>query len=596
MSFLEKSVPLASLFTILVSTLILSILRDRALTGSFPVWVQSHRDVVAVILQIASSLLGILQVLVICSLINFATRIRLFRAPTTLDSLTFWSALSTPRLDTAQPLRQVIALVFLLLLGPLFGAVWSGSLTPISTVVYKSGGSITLPSPVRTRGPMFSIEDNGQIAINCIRPTLNSTSEQNPEILDMSGCPALSLSAALIASARTATSDATPQLHTKISNPDWTYYGRSYGVGASQGLFGLTEVPAENYTGYWYLESGYNTNISCINASTSLFAWKRTHVSGTTPLEIRWADTLTLPSGNIKIPPYEVTTASLTTANQSFFAMAANATLNGSILATSAYSTWYQDFDTMLCTFEWQPTLFNVSVNLSNRTMTVTPLRNATTFDPVGTLAKVVTADVDLLSRINSNLVVSTIGTALADSRRNLNVSQPGLPRARLTTLTLEVFITSLVDDFLVARGTEQLILYKKTVATNATRYFPAEKIGSGTFHYIQFTISTFLFLGVVVEALRTHFWRLLPQFNFVNTKSLAAAAIEFDEEDPKTRAASQGSAKLVAYYDNERRPRLRYAPVLAANPAMSSDSLARGLKRQSSSPELPLLDTKLRK
>ena len=602
--FLEKSVPLTSLPAILIFTLSLLILRTRAYAGSFPGWVQSHRDVVAVTVQMVSSLLGILQVVIVCSLINFAARIRLFQVPTSLDNLTFWSALSVPRLDTSQPLGKVIVVAFAVLLGPLFGAVWSGALAPTPTTIYELGGNITLPSPTWMTDPTQRISTDGVLDLRCNSASLNTTSEPKVEI-SISTCPALDLSAALIASARTATSQATPRSHTKIDNTDWTYYGRSYGVGASQGLFGPTGVPNENYTGYSYLENGYNTNVSCSNTSTPLIAWKQ-NLSAGGPTDIYFADTLNLPDGNVSMPLYEIATANITYHVPSFIAWATTSANNSHRLATSSHGTWYRQFDTTLCTIAFQPTRFNVTVNLAAggpNTMTVTPLPNATTsFDPTGILARTVTADLDLISRISSNLVVSTLGTAVGFNQQHLVNSQPDLllPDASRSsgTVALEIFLTSLLDDFLVARGTEQLAYYRNTTTAAVTRHFPAEKIGSATFHYYQFAISMLLFLGVAVEALRTRFWRSLPPFNFVNAKSLAAAAIEpvMMVKDQESEAADDdGSTMLVAYYDKGLRPRLRYEVAKIEGPAASPPFLATGLERRSVSSLVPLLDAKVR-
>lgn len=40
------------------------------------------------------------QVLIVCSLLNFAARIKLFASSTSIGNLSFWSALSIPRFDT----------------------------------------------------------------------------------------------------------------------------------------------------------------------------------------------------------------------------------------------------------------------------------------------------------------------------------------------------------------------------------------------------------------------------------------------------------------------------------------------------------------
>lgn len=196
-------------------------------------------------------------------------------------------------------------------LGPSLGAIWSGGLTPIATTAVLSGGRIVKPDYPAGVDPTFSISDDGLINLACIRPA----DQSNPNVLDMTTCPALDLASALMASAHTATSVHGPHLHTKLDNNDWTYIGRSYGVGSSQGLFKPTRLGQEGATGYSYMETGYITNVSCRATTTDPLNFKNYETDQSNALV--YADTVTVGSKKISIPLYQL---NIQYAGQPFFA------------------------------------------------------------------------------------------------------------------------------------------------------------------------------------------------------------------------------------------------------------------------------------
>lgn len=62
-------------------------------SGDFYRFVHNNRATVQIIVQVLASVLDKLHIAVVCSLISFSTRLRLAKAPRTLDHLRFWSAL-----------------------------------------------------------------------------------------------------------------------------------------------------------------------------------------------------------------------------------------------------------------------------------------------------------------------------------------------------------------------------------------------------------------------------------------------------------------------------------------------------------------------
>jgi len=85
------------------------------------------------------------QVLIVCSLLNFAARIKLFESSTSIGNLSFWSALSIPRFDTNLPLTQLLFVTLTLALGTGLGALWTGSLTPLPSTASRNDGKVWIP-------------------------------------------------------------------------------------------------------------------------------------------------------------------------------------------------------------------------------------------------------------------------------------------------------------------------------------------------------------------------------------------------------------------------------------------------------------------
>lgn len=131
-----------------------------------------------------------------------------------------------------------------------------------------------------------------------------------------------------------------------IDNPQWSYFGRSYGVGSSQGITNRSSTTGD-LLGYDYVETGYLVETSCDRNMTSAFTYDQVLdqyqpangsdvalnifvASGTLPNAIDEEDFITFP---IVLTNRTSTTA--TTANVELLAWATNAK-NGANLITRA--------------------------------------------------------------------------------------------------------------------------------------------------------------------------------------------------------------------------------------------------------------------
>lgn len=134
----------ATLLSTSVATILLLASNRAPWTNSGHIYnfVTSERATVQIIVQILSQSFGALHVYALCSLINFATRLRLARIPHTLDQLQFWSAISLQRLDWALPLGLMMILILFHAVFVIPGAIWAGALTPVIMSTHSSSTAL----------------------------------------------------------------------------------------------------------------------------------------------------------------------------------------------------------------------------------------------------------------------------------------------------------------------------------------------------------------------------------------------------------------------------------------------------------------------
>ena len=231
---------------------------------------RANRNKSAVIVQVLSILMSMAQMLVLCPLINFAARIKLFEQSTSVGILSFWTALSVPRLDRTLPKIRLMFVVLIVAFGLELGALWSRSLTPLSSTTSRDDGLMLTPafnSPIfRTMYPLGdSARLPGRLAVQCNNPGHTSpTDPRGSPRPALDNCIVTSKLGNLIMTASTATNVTNPYQRANIDNSTYTYKGRSYGKGSSTRLFNVTHnsINATDQD-YSYEESGYLTTASC---------------------------------------------------------------------------------------------------------------------------------------------------------------------------------------------------------------------------------------------------------------------------------------------------------------------------------------------
>jgi len=207
-------------------------------------------------------ILGTIHANAIAKLINQGTRIILARQPTSLHRLKFWYALSTISLDlSVRRFEKVLVIGFYVALSQGPSILWCGAIAPVQTLKRDSQLSMTLPQ--------YTDDSSRYWAQNGFYPDIFNASFVSPKGT-FTYLPILDRLGYLIVDGSSATStDSQPQVHSKNDNSNYTYIGRSYGVGSS---IGLSDEALQNATvKYQYTENGYNADVDCMyNASSRM--------------------------------------------------------------------------------------------------------------------------------------------------------------------------------------------------------------------------------------------------------------------------------------------------------------------------------------
>ena len=137
------------LTTIISLLLVVRNKRQWSVTGDSYITLDKYRTSVQIVVQVSSSLFGLLQHNVVCQLFNYATRLRLRKTPETLDTVYAWNSISAGRVAWDRRLESLLpTLVFAHgLYVP--SAIWAGAITPTYIVAQ-------VPALDSFRVPQFS--------------------------------------------------------------------------------------------------------------------------------------------------------------------------------------------------------------------------------------------------------------------------------------------------------------------------------------------------------------------------------------------------------------------------------------------------------
>ena len=498
------------IFPTLVCTLLLaSNFQGWEVTGDPYLLITQHRATTQLIVQVLANALSLTQVLVICRLINYATRILLSESTATLDMIGLWAAFSTPTMDWRLPLRMALPLLAFVGISPTLSAVWAGALTPVETMGYRDG-IVSIPDWTNT---------------SLVKEYPSEIDQTGPSVIDAKGhftySVGVGLLTSLVSSARSATTaDGTVTTHFKLDNSGFAYRGRSYGVGASVGLTDDSITGNELATNYTFQEVGYDASVSCTYNDSSLF---RLRPSGQ---DLLYAAAGPLPDSN-GIREYSVyfgrNDYAIVAAGVSYIHSA------GRRYVALAAGSYYEHLDSTQCSVDFNPALFNVSIGTISKEISVEKVSDAPDLDPKRNLTHVAMRQIELISNDLTSLYRSALGDALNTSISDYITSTsklpnpPNLENATLHGLTNSV--TSLIDDILGSYAAAQLMVGNFTTASSAIVQVSSFRLGSPLYIIAIAAVNAAIIALVVIEAFRTRGWRNLLSFDYTDLRSLVTAS-----------------------------------------------------------------------
>ncbi|KAE9379747.1 hypothetical protein N431DRAFT_500228 [Stipitochalara longipes BDJ] len=547
-------VPGLILNTIISAIILIGLERNWVIAGNGKAYhtITNAQTTTQQVVTVTASILGTIHANAIAKLINQGTRIILARQPTPLHRLKLWYVLSTVSLDWSfqgieWPL--VIGSYFALSSGP--SALWSGAIAPVQTVTRDSQASITLPQ--------YTGDSYRYWAQNAFYPDSFNTSFISPKGT-FTYLPILDRLGYLIVDGSSATStNGQPQIHSKNDNSNYTYIGRSYGVGSS---VGLSDEALQNTTvRYQYTENGYNADVECIYNASSRLRLLLVQPGATKPLWITPYFYLVTGSGP-NGPADNCTTdkvegcggfiveglggdqdivaagwwASTESGlqfdgipNPNNYVGKTRPVLSKAFTALTAGSE-NQNLNHVQCTISMIPTSFNVNVDTHDRTISVIPRNesNVVDIEPTGFIADSASSVLAIMSSLDMSFKASVISSILT---RNINnkISQQGLldqtQRQDVAILQgIAESIEALIDDSLVATASAQLMIAKDSYTVHPTVYRNGLRIGEKRVVVTLVIINALIIALFLEEGLRTRNWRSLPKFDYSKVDNIIVA------------------------------------------------------------------------
>ena len=352
----------------------------------------------------------------------------------------------------------------------------------------------------------------------------------------LTNCPVPALQGLLLSAAGSASvSDGLPRQHAKFDSPQWTYSGRSYGLGASIGLPGWTDAEQHSLRVISYADYGYKAAVTCsYNDSAAYSLQLLTDASlGPTSIAVYMAGGVLPNSFNDGVGDGAGEAYSVASSSSDYLdilAWSARAIGGQSYISIASGTGKYMAFNKTQCEITFTASAFNITVNITSKAIEVSPTGIATGANgllPNLTITTNAINSLNLLSRMSGTLYSSILGDALTRNLATIvgDSATVGNDRSVTALNALQDSFTAMLDDILVAYGAAQVSLANDTKGVPAVGRGPLIAIGDALYIYIVLGMSSALLLYHLFNTVRVRFWTQLQAFDPFDAKSLIAAA-----------------------------------------------------------------------
>ncbi|KAI9166358.1 Pantothenate transporter liz1 [Paramyrothecium foliicola] len=514
--------------TLLALLLLAGMLQNWTLNDRTRNWITQHRAVTSTIVSVLAAVLATIQIATCRTLVNFYARSRLVSRPLSLDRISLYSSLTTSQLAWSLPLPHmlVIGIVTLGCLVP--NALWTGAFTPVDIVLTSSESIVTPRYSEATQAqwnqPWYDTRTvtniHGKFTYGPTRSRFGSFSND--------GSTASSIKQGV------------PVFVTKADNSNYTYYGRSYGVGAAVGIFDNEFKSSQTILSYTFSEDGYRSLWSCFyNRTTNSVFRKVPIIEGNPKMFIAQAAS---PLTGEMDGGYNVSelngNGGIVSAKP--FYDTENWTRNYSApiaqLVIMSIGEEYAGLDKMQCAASIIPTRFDIHVDAVDRKITVVPngsIKNTTNIDPTGFVASAAIDTFAAMSRTSTTSYTSLNGDILMSNVYNVGQARKNGGDLRDTedlipddyTQGVSSALQALADQRLFSFSGAQLFITQDSARTPVVAQSRAMRIGQEGFIFAVVALCMLLNLAVGLEMARTRFWQGMPTLDIANVEDMAVAA-----------------------------------------------------------------------
>lgn len=504
------------LFTTIISTCLLA--------GNFWSWTVSndvyntiieHRATIQFAAQLVANILGAIHIGVIYLLINYSTRLRIATSKFSLELLHFWSILLSQKLDWNLPFHLIALLLLSLALCMLPPALWAGAITPVD-VLAAHNGTLFIPSWGNTTIMHQNYTNRSGIPSRKTKDGLFAFNVGEAFI------------GALLSSAASATTvDGDVRRHVKQDLTGFTYLGRSYGVGSTVGI----SIPSSNMTSnlgldsrtqtYSFLEPGYLPTATCTYNTTSAYSLSSTPYGNETMI---WTASGLMPNSN-GIEEYARYASYSSDAVVAVGVASSPSSTSGAQTMSIAAGKNYAFLNGTQCAIDFQPAMLEARIDLSGRTITVTPVASKSVVDmePSGFLTWLATWQLSLISQDQGKIYSSALGDAFNSSIGNFITSAAAnstqLTLSKATLPGLENSIEAMIDDILTLYSSAQVIVASQDIPVTAIVHIKAFQLGEKGYIIAVVILNVTLIVAFVFEAVRTKSWKGLVDNDYTSTR-----------------------------------------------------------------------------
>lgn len=448
------------------------------------------------------------------TLINLRVRSSLAQTPMTLERLAFWTSICANRPDLSLPLGSLTTAIAFIVSCASFAALWAGALAPI--IVTDAAGTMKMHIP---RYEHLSGWNSG----------INYNDTFTTDLGVFSFQPSFQLPGIIVVNARDATSrSGGVKSHDKLDKTGYLYLTRSFGAGSTVGLVdGLSSKVGNASTlgtrAYAYQEKTLAAQVACTrNVSADVWVRKMTTPGGWA-LKVCTMDA-TLPDGQTRF------SAAAALDDERAFVLAVGdlgKETNKAYLTLATHvgesNSFYNRLHHVQCTLEYTELTVEISVDVSNRTIAVTPGDEKPPEESRFLATYATTKLWDISSVLMTTSWTSLLGDMFLNNIANTEAFVHDQEDATLRGV--EDSIQSMVDSILESLGAAQVMVLGDMQPTEAHAFYVGVRIGRSSFLYAVLAVHVAVAIIAMVELVLTRMWRRTPAFDYMKIGHVAIAA-----------------------------------------------------------------------